>query len=61
MILEIIPDAHENLNDRTVGTETPAAKKLLSAQTMDGIEFTTTAFIEVTKFLLKGGVPFINP
>jgi len=39
---------------------TPCAKKLLSSQTLEGIEITTTAFIEVVKFLHDEGTPYVN-
>ena len=40
--------------------ENKAAKKLLPAQTLDGIEITTMAFIECTKFLLEEGTKYVN-
>lgn len=40
--------------------DTPASKRILSHQTLKGIEMTTRAFIECVKFLLNQGTHFIN-
>ena len=38
----------------------PGSKRILSRETLEGIEMTSRAFIDVTKFLLKEGADFIN-
>lgn len=40
--------------------ETPASKRMLSKQTLEGIEMTSRAFPLMVKFLLKEGTAFIN-
>lgn len=41
-------------------TETPACKRLLSRETLEGIEMSTRAIMGAIKFLLGEGVEFIN-
>lgn len=50
----------EENDDDDEEDETPPAKKILSHQTLKGIEMTTRAFIGCVKFLLKEGTVFIN-
>lgn len=40
--------------------DTPASQRNLSRQTLEGIEITTRAFIDVVKFLLREGTRYIN-
>ena len=40
--------------------DTPGSKRILSRQTLEGIEMTSRAFISVVKFMLKEGADFIN-
>jgi len=55
--LEIAEEGNQPGEERSF----PAKKKLLSAETMDGIEFTTISFISCVKFLLREGVQYVNP